>query len=295
MICYWSFKVNVYSPKQPAARARTRASRLSARPRMVSWPASADLAPYVSGYSLSAVETIGMEPRCAVFQPGEATLRLVISGGTNWRVRPKRSHWIEPAPASLFGPSSALIWSESHACVVLGASVRPRGWLRLIDRPASKWANRIAGAPQFGRYDWQTLLAEFGALEDDTSVPALFDSFFRAAMQPASRDDAAVGRIEGALLNPSLRTVSDLASAAKLSVRSIERLANRAFGFGPKLLLRRARFLRSFQALAEARASERASTIDSAYTDYSHFVRDSHDFLGLPPQAFLKLNLPLLR
>ncbi len=35
--------------------------------------------------------------------------------------------------------------------------------------------------------------------------------------------------------------------------------------------------------------------IDTAYTDYSHFTRDSQDFLGMAPQKFLKMYPPLLR
>src|SRR5204863_70742 len=39
--------------------------------------------------------------------------------------------------------------------------------------------------------------------------------------------------------------------------------------------------------------AERALAIDPGYTDYSHFVRDAHEFLGMSPQAFLKLDNPL--
>ena len=41
--------------------------------------------------------------------------------------------------------------------------------------------------------------------------------------------------------------------------------------------------------------TERAQMIDQTYTDYSHFVRDSRDFLGMSPQAFLERDMPLLK
>ena len=50
--------------------------------------------------------------------------------------------------------------------------------------------------------------------------------------------------------------------------------------------VRRARFLRSLHAIRRAEPSERTAAIDPGYTDYSHFVRDSHAFLGMSPQAF---------
>ena len=75
----------------------------------------------------------------------------------------------------------------------------------------------------------------------------------------------------------------------------MQRVADRAFGFPPKLLLRRARFLRSLHALRVARRGEAASVIDPNYTDHSHFIRDAHDFLGMSPQAFLDIDMPLLK
>ena len=75
----------------------------------------------------------------------------------------------------------------------------------------------------------------------------------------------------------------------------LERLAARAFGFPPKLLLRRARFLRSLHAVRRVESHDRNTAIDPGYTDYSHFVRDAHTFLGMSPGAFLKLDRPLFR
>jgi methylphosphotriester-DNA--protein-cysteine methyltransferase len=72
-------------------------------------------------------------------------------------------------------------------------------------------------------------------------------------------------------------------------------LAARAFGFPPKKLIRRARFLRSLHALGAANPPERAGAIHYGYTDYSHFVRDAHAFLGMSPQAFLRMDNPMLR
>jgi len=78
-------------------------------------------------------------------------------------------------------------------------------------------------------------------------------------------------------------------------LRNLQRLTNRAFGFPPKILLRRARFLRSLHAMRASRRGEASSVIDPAYTDYSHFVRDSQDFLGMSPQAFLNFDMPLMK
>lgn len=286
--------MNYHSSDEPAGRATTWACGLRAAPRMLYWPASPDLTPYISGFHLYAVESLAGEPHRDAFQPAWANLRVVLAGGDEWRVRPVRGQWVSPSPVSLFGPSSSLIWSESNAGLVVGAGIRPRGWLRIFSCPAREWANRVADPPP-EVLDPQAVMARFCALDGDDAVPAAFEALFRETMRPPGRDDAAVGRIETALVDPATATVGDLAESAELSVRALERLACRAFGFPPKLLLRRARFLRSLHAIRHTMPGKRSLAIDPDYTDYSHFIRDSHDFLGLSPQAFLQMDLPLLK
>ena len=58
-------------------------------------------------------------------------------------------------------------------------------------------------------------------------------------------------------------------------------------------MVRRARFFRSLHAIRQAEPHDRTTAIDPGYTDYSHFVHDAHDFLGMAPGAFLKLDMPL--
>lgn len=285
--------MNLYSPHHSAARASTRVRERSVLPQTVCGPPSADLAPYISGYYRYATDAVAKSPHRAALRPGDANLWLVVSG-TGWRVRPTTGKWLTLGPVSLFGPTSALVWSEAQTCVVLGASIRPCGWLRLVDQPAGDWANRIDQSPAFAGCDLQAFHEQLCGLEDNDAVPQIFDRLFHDVMGPAPRHEEAVGRVEGALLDPEISTVSQLAETTGLTVRSLERVAYCAFGFAPKLLLRRARFLRSLDAMRRASPERRASEIEPTYTDYSHFVRDSHDFLGVAPQAFLKMDLPLL-
>ena len=262
---------------------------------MLMWPASDDLAPYISGYHLYAVGEAGGEPHRGAFEPAWASLRIAVTEGSEWRVRPARGEWLSPPPVSLFGPSSMLIWSESEAGILVGAGIRPRGWLRLFRRPACDWADRIDVAPAFGRRTPAAIRDQFCKLSQDDDVPRLFDALFRSLLRPPSAADDAIARIEAALVDPAIETVDELARITRLHVRRVERLALRAFGFPPKLLLRRARFLRSLHAMRAAGRGEGSTAIDPGYTDYSHFVRDAQDFLGMSPRAFLEINMPLLK
>ena len=97
----------------------------------------------------------------------------------------------------------------------------------------------------------------------------------------------------GGLAEAPEAVVRALAAELGLSTRTLHRLARAAFGFAPKLLLRRTRFLRSLTAVAAAPEAGWATLIDPAYHDLPHFIRDSHLFLGMTPGEFLRLRKPL--
>lgn len=262
---------------------------------MVMWTAPRDLAPYVSGYHLYAVGETHGEPHRGAFEPAWASLRIAVTEGSEWRVRQIRGEWLSPPPVALFGPSSTLTWSESEAGILVGAGIRPRGWRRLFGSPASEWADRIDECPTLGDVPPEEIRDRFRQCHDDDAVPRLFNALFRGALGSPSAIDLAIARIEAALVDPAIETVEALTKATGLHVRRLERLSHSAFGFPPKLLLRRARFLRSLHAIRAFGRGGGSTAIDPGYTDHSHFIRDSHHFLGLSPQAFLEIEMPLLR
>ena len=258
------------------------------------WRPASALAPLVSGYHLYAIAPAEGARQRDVFQPAWPALRFTFGTG-DWCVRQPGERWQAVGPISVFGPSSRITWSESGPGLVVGIGLRPRGWSRLAKIMASDWADRVGDPTGVFTFDAQDLQREVARLDDDEQVPKLFDAFLATHAGEPDEGDAVVGAAEAALLDPELTTVADLARRIGTSTRTLERLSRRAFGFTPKLLLRRARFLRSLHAVAQAQTAGRATAIDPGYTDYSHFVRDAQHFLGMSPQAFLKLDTRLLR
>lgn len=84
-------------------------------------------------------------------------------------------------------------------------------------------------------------------------------------------------------------------AAARLDVPAhmLRRTITRRFGFPPKMLLMRARFLR---VLARMRAGERdvAAAIRGEYYDQSHFLRDGNRFLGMTPRRLLQSGVAFI-
>ncbi len=258
------------------------------------WKPCDAVAPYVSGYHLYAVEA-GRGPVEDVFFPSWAVLRIKLTPDAPWEVRPRDQDWQQVRPTALFGPTNSVLWSRSGSGVTVGAGLRPSGMHHLLADPAEDWANRIGDARLGLRLDVEGLVQALAGAEDDDEVPSIFDRYFSRALVPDPARDEAIGAIERALANEEVATVQEMAAVTAIPARTLQRMCSRAFGFSPRTLLRRFRFLRSLYAIGGMPRGERVLAIDDRYVDYSHFIKDSHYFLGMTPEEFLRLDTPLAR
>jgi AraC-like DNA-binding protein len=261
--------------------------------RMAYWPPSPRLEDLISGYHLYAVSPPPGERHSDVFQPAWFNLRVLLDPATNWEVRCGKGEWLSVPDVSLFGPSSAACWSRSDEGAVIGAGITPRGWARLATCPAGELADRVVPAGDVLGPGTVALAAQLRAAGDSEAIVPILDRWFLERMTEPARDEDAIERIFASLTDPAVRTVAQLAARVGLVPRTLERISRRAFGFAPKLLLRRARFLRSLHALIGGGPGRRALAIDAGYTDYPHFIREAHEFLGMKPTRFLERCGPM--
>jgi AraC-like DNA-binding protein len=172
----------------------------------------------------------------------------------------------------------------------------PLGWATLIDGQAGNYADRIVDGRADAAFDGFAPLAEALRSSDGdfatdlATIERHMDRLF-AAREPGPE---AITRINAALVHPELETVGDLAESVGMTVRSLERLARQAFGFTPKLMMRRQRFLRSLSQFMLDPSLKWLSTLDYQYHDQAHFVRDFKRFMGMNPSAYAKLDKPFL-
>ncbi|ADD42945.1 helix-turn-helix domain-containing protein [Stackebrandtia nassauensis] len=83
--------------------------------------------------------------------------------------------------------------------------------------------------------------------------------------------------------------VPDTARRHNLSERSLRRLSNRLFGYGPKTLTRIHRFQRAVR-LARSGAPLGDAAARAGYVDQAHFNRDTKDFTGLTPATLTRTS-----
>lgn len=257
------------------------------------WRPCPELDGLVSGYHRYAVTPAPGEVHRDVFQPAWFNLRILLDPSTRWHVRCGTADTVRVPDISLFGPSSAACWSDSGIGTVVGAGITPRGWVRLSTRAAANLANRVVPAREVLGPDVERLADDLRRSADVQTVPLILERWLLERMTVPARDEETIIRLTLALLDPAIRTVAALSKSTGIAPRSLERLSLRAFGFPPKLLLRRARFLRSLHALIKGGPGRRALAIDAGYTDYSHFIREAHEFLGMKPTQFLEVCGPM--
>nr|WP_237392526.1 helix-turn-helix domain-containing protein [Aurantiacibacter rhizosphaerae] len=97
-----------------------------------------------------------------------------------------------------------------------------------------------------------------------------------------------------ALRDPSVGDVETLSERVGISRRTLERLASRFFGFPPKTLLRRQRFLRSLGKFTIEPGRSWSASLDGHYVDQAHFVREFRAFMEMTPSEYAQMPHPVL-
>lgn len=109
------------------------------------------------------------------------------------------------------------------------------------------------------------------------------------------RGDAMVTRIHQELIARDHNSAALLAAATGLPGRTLHRLCLRAFGFAPKRLLRRQRFLRTLAMVSDHLDQPLSAILGAEYYDQSHFNRDFLAYMGMSPTGYFNLPREALR
>lgn len=228
-----------------------------------------------------------------VLCPDWATFRFHYGAPIRASIR-TGSH-LDGCAFSVGGPRSQEVRFSMGPARQWGFRLSPLGWAALTEVPADRYADRLVDG------DRDDAFARFRPLHDMLADEALsqgaqFDRLvsFLSALErrPVPHEDLidAIGR---ALVDPELRAASDLAATVDAHPRMVERVCRATFGFPPKLLLRRQRFLRSVEQFTLSPTLKWIGAMDEAYHDQAQFVRDFRAFMGMTPREYAALEKPL--
>jgi len=225
-------------------------------------------------------------------QPEWANIRFFCGDGPVAEIGAIR---ISGAPFVASGPSALPCRFTLGPVRMWGAGFLPLGWARFMPSDARSCANMICDGTVHPTFQ------HFAGLGDVLCNPQIgMDEQFEAivtamtqAMRP-TRDDARIRRVHGELVNGEHQSVRDLADACAMSIRTLERVAMKYFGFSPKLLMRRQRFMRSLTTFMLQRGSRWTEAMDEHYHDQAQFTREFHEFMTMNPTEYAALDHPIL-
>ncbi len=255
---------------------------------------SAELSQYITTYYLMEVTAAGDQRLVDYLHPEWGNIRFGSNDDLQAGIG---SEPLQRMPRSIaVGPTSVATRFSVNEGRIWGVGLLPLGWLKFIDAPAKKFADQITDAtfnPAFENFVplAKTLLS--GEPDIETEVAQIDSHMMQLADKPL-KDEDEVTRVHSALVDASVSTVAELADRSGMSARTLERFSHKAFGFTPKLLLRRQRFLRSLSQFMLDPSLSWLSTLDYQYHDQAHFVRDFKRFMSMTPNQYRELPHPIL-
>lgn len=272
------------NPSDPGAAVRV-ATRF--------FPVSEALRPYASIIYLTEVATPPGERIEDYLHPEWANMRFIE--GETTRSAVGDDPVAAAPPFNVIGPTSKATYFSVGSMRTWGIGILPMGWAKFFALPAEDLADRFCDAGAHPAFAAFVPLAErLRGMNDVEAAAQAIDDHFTGLLASAPRDDPAIFAAHSALVDDDLGTVAELAGKLGLSERSVERLSRRAFGFAPKLLLRRQRFLRSLARFMLDPSMAWIDTLDYHYYDQAQFTRDFTRFMGMSPRAYAARPKPIL-
>lgn len=252
------------------------------------------LRPYISAYWELTVMGEGVVED--LLPPEWANIRMTFD--TPWDFGSSRDNMVRlETEAIIQGPTSRATWVRGPVSTAFGIGILPTGWNRIWKADASQFANKVLPLSDLVGVELATRchdeLAVCASLEERAAhCDALMLSELDAT--PRSAFDDQVLQLFQILTDPDMATVEQITEKLGITQSRLARLSKRAFGFPPKLLLRRQRFLRMLGAIMARPYSEWSDFLDPQYVDQSHMIRDFNHFIGMAPGKYMSAPRPII-
>lgn len=182
-----------------------------------------------------------------------------------------------------------LVLRPTGRVAVIGVRFHPHGGIAVLGHPQHELAGLTLGvdaiSPPLGR----ALLAVQESADDLMRAAAAVQQVLVRWVQPARIDARVRCAVEAIERSRGRASVDDVAAAAGITRRHLERRFLDAVGVTPKRLARMTRFQHALRTLqgGASRGHGAATAAACGYADQSHFIRDFREFAGCSPAEHL--------
>ena len=258
----------------------------------------ADLRRYVTTYYIAEVNSPDGQMVEDLLHPEWGSVRYICHGAVQGSAHPEP---LKPVPpVTLVGHSSRATRIGCVSMRVASFGLLPLGWHHLVGLPAARFADQSVDAYTLKtRINFASLLPAISAAQTLEDIATIFDNMLLQSLMmqiPASakNEDDLIHGLHTALLDSDATSVTEIAEQLQMNGMQLERLSKRVFGFPPKLLIRRQRFLRTLALLMRQPAAKWGEILDPQYYDQAHFNRDFQRFFSMSPKQYLALDKPIV-
>lgn len=238
-------------------------------------------------WSPAAHDTAAEADRALWVLPGEARLVLVEEQCELSALIGNRRYDALP-PMVLFGPTSRATRLTAGGGSVVAIGLSALGWAGIVGRSAAALGDRVVAAADV--FDGRLLAALADTLAPGCTdgIANRIDAVLGATPPSRCPDEPLVLGLTAIIEEGSVCVAETAGEQLGVPSHVVRRSALRHFGYPPKVLLNRRRFV---QALERMILSNRgySEAAQHGYFDASHFIRDAKRFLGMTPRRFLAL------
>jgi AraC-like DNA-binding protein len=175
---------------------------------------------------------------------------------------------------------------------VFAAKFWPGAFAAFFARPIAELTDRTLPLREVFGAAGDAVAEQLLAQEEDAERARVFEAFLLPRLPAVDPERVRLTQIVSlALATKTLRRAAELAEAAQLSARSLQRLFRRYLGVTPKWLLCRARIQEAAERVAAGGAVDWASLASElGYFDQAHFASDFKAQIGKTPSAYAALT-----
>lgn len=217
----------------------------------------------------------------------DGCVELILNFGERFSQHQNNQRELQPRHFLVGQMSGPILISPNGAVQMLGIRFHPGGTAPFLCVPMNELTDRIAELGSLSSElerelllvseDLSSLSERTLAIESVLIARLLRGSFHSSAIKLAARIVESAGCV----------SVDQLATAAGISSRQLERRFLREIGIGPKLLGRILRFQQVFRAVERVDSAWASIAVECGYYDQAHLIRDFSQFAGQTPAVLL--------
>lgn len=217
----------------------------------------------------------------------DGCVELILNFGDRFSQHQNNQRELQPRHFLVGQMSGPILISPNGAVQLLGIRFHPGGTAPFLRVPMNELTDQIAELGSLSSELERELLIVSEDLSSLRERTTAIESVLMARLLRGSHHSFAIKLAARIVESAGCVSVDQLATAAGISSRQLERRFLREIGLGPKLLGRILRFQQVFRAVERVDSAWASIAVECGYYDQAHLIRDFTQFAGQTPAVLL--------